>query len=383
MTTETSKEHEAPESNTSVWSLALIARNEEATIGQVLDDASAFCDELVVVDTGSTDDTVDIAKARGATVHHFEWIDDFSAARNFSFDQCHGDWVVWLDADDRVPPVAQEGFRALRQQLAGRDDFDGVMVTYRIQFSEQNRDVCAYSFDRERVHRRRAGLRWVGPVHEVIALPADRWMRWPEAWVEHRPLPDRPDKKRDRNLGILERARAAGDHSPRTLFYYANELRDHRRFEEALTTYREYLTVSDLEWEKYSALLHMADCAQAIGQPEERLRLLFDAVALDSRRAEAFNRLGAFFYDRRDWQRAIPFFVAATSLERPRDGFISDADYAWLPWDYLAICLNECGRAREALEHTLRALLTTPDRKRLLENIPFYLDRLNEHERGH
>jgi glycosyltransferase involved in cell wall biosynthesis len=376
--TEATRDSEILAGGVSTWSLALIARNEEETIARVLDDASEFCDELVVVDTGSTDATREVAKAHGAQVHSFEWIDDFSAARNFSFDQCHGEWIVWLDADDRVPPIAQEGFRSLREELAGRDDLDGVMVTYRRQFSDQDPDVCTYSFDRDRVVRRAAQLRWAGPVHEVVALPAGRWMRWPSAWVEHRPLPESWAKKRDRNLRILERAIGSGDRSPRTLFYYANELRDHQRFEEALASYREYLEVSDLEWEKYAALLHMADCAGAVGRLDERLRLLFDAVALDSRRAEAFNRLGAYFYERREFQRAIPFFVAATSLERPMDGFISDSDYAWLPWDYLAICLSECGRPREALEHTLQALLTATDRQRLLANIPFYLDRMNE-----
>jgi len=363
-----------------VWSLALIARNEEKTIGSVLDDASEFCDELVVVDTGSTDATVEIAKAHGATIHHFEWIDDFSQARNVSFDHCHGDWIVWLDADDRIPAAAVEGFQSLRAELDGSDAIDGVMVPYRREFSEQDPTVCTFSFDRERVLRREAGLRWVGPVHEVIALPVDRWIRWPKAWVEHRPLPGSWETKRDRNLLILDRAIKSGDRSPRTLFYYANELRNHGRFKEAIVRYRQYLKVSDLEWEKYDALLHVGACEGALGRPEKRLEAFMAAIELDSRRAEAFNRVGAHFFEKREWQRAIPFFVAATAVDRPTDGFVNDADYTWLPWDYLAICLNECGRPEEALEHSMRALLTTTDRKRLLDNIPFYLDKIAEQE---
>jgi glycosyltransferase involved in cell wall biosynthesis len=367
----------------STWSLAMIVRDEEGSIAQVLDDASSFCDERVVVDTGSKDGTIEIARAHGATVHSFEWIDDFSAARNFSFDLCRGDWIVWLDADDRVPPAAQAGFRRLRRELESRSDLDGVMVPYHRVFDAEDPAICTFSFDRERVLRREAALRWTGPVHEVIALPTGRWTRWTEAWVEHRPAPGSWTGKRDRNLRILERAVNAGDRSPRSLFYYANELRDHRRFEESLAVYSEYVDRSDVEWERYAAFLHMADCASGLGRDDDRMKFLVQAMMLDSTRAEAFNRIGVHFYERREWRRAIPFFAAAAALDRPADGFVSDPDYTWLPQDYLAICLNACDKPEEALEYTVRALKSAPaaSRERLMGNIRFYVDRVSQRER--
>ena len=75
------------------WSLAMIVRDAEQDIGNVLDDAAVFCDELVVVDTGSVDATKKVAAEHGASVYDFEWIDDFSAARNASFDFCGGRWI--------------------------------------------------------------------------------------------------------------------------------------------------------------------------------------------------------------------------------------------------------------------------------------------------
>src|SRR5580692_9110946 len=87
------------------WSLAMIVRDAETQIEGVLEDASTFCDELIVVDTGSEDATKELAAARGAKVFEFEWIDDFAAARNASFEHCTGDWILWLDADDRIPPA--------------------------------------------------------------------------------------------------------------------------------------------------------------------------------------------------------------------------------------------------------------------------------------
>jgi glycosyltransferase involved in cell wall biosynthesis len=362
------------------WSLAMIVKNEQETLGGVLDDAAAICDELIVVDTGSTDDTVKVAADHGAQVFDFDWIDDFAAARNSSFEHCTGDWILWLDADDRVPPPAQEGFLRLKEHLVDTSEVDGVMIPYHRAFSENDPTVCTFSFDRERVLRRGAGLRWNGPVHEVIGV--ERLMRWPDAFVEHRPAPESWDRKKDRNLLILQAAVAGGDRSPRTLFYLGNELRDHERWQESLSVHQEYVRASDLLWEKYDALVSMARCEDALEHESKKLQLLLSAVTLDSTRAEAFMRLGMHHYDRRQWRQAAPFFAAATVLERPSDGFIDDTAYTWAPWDFLSICHSELGRYEDALTETLRALRTSDDRPRLFANMGFYLDQLRREGPG-
>jgi tetratricopeptide (TPR) repeat protein len=213
-------------------------------------------------------------------------------------------------------------------------------------------------------------------VHEFIGVPGPT-ARWPEAWVEHRPRPEDKGHKVDRNLRILERALAGGDRSSRTLFYLGNELRDHERWEDALAAYQEYLDAHEtLVWERHSALLSMASCAEALGREEEGLAFLYRAVGLDSTRAEAFMRLGLHFYSRREWRHAVPFFAAASSLNRPTDGFIDDTAYTWGPWDYLSVCHSELGMYEDALEETVKALRTSNDRERLFANMTFYLDQL-------
>ncbi|MDR0311293.1 MAG: glycosyltransferase [Acidobacteriota bacterium] len=92
-------------------SLAMIVKNEEATLAHCLESVRLLADEMIVVDTGSTDGTIDIAKGFGAQVHHFKWRDDFAAARNESLKRCGGDWALILDADEAIDRLDHEKIR--------------------------------------------------------------------------------------------------------------------------------------------------------------------------------------------------------------------------------------------------------------------------------
>ena len=81
-------------------SQCMIVKNEEKNIERALSWGKSFMWEQIVVDTGSTDRTVEIARRLGAKVYHFEWIDDFAAAKNYAVSQAQGDWIVFLDADE-------------------------------------------------------------------------------------------------------------------------------------------------------------------------------------------------------------------------------------------------------------------------------------------
>ncbi len=85
-------------------SLCAIVKNEESTLSKCLSSAKKFVNEIVILDTGSTDKTVKIAQGYGAKVHHFEWCNDFSAARNEALKYVTGDWILVLDADETLAP---------------------------------------------------------------------------------------------------------------------------------------------------------------------------------------------------------------------------------------------------------------------------------------
>jgi len=85
-------------------SLCMIVKNEEASLPQVLETVQPIVDEMVILDTGSSDRTVDIAQKYGARVYHFQWCNDFSAARNHALQYVQGRWVLVLDADEVLTP---------------------------------------------------------------------------------------------------------------------------------------------------------------------------------------------------------------------------------------------------------------------------------------
>ena len=96
-------------------SACLIVKNEAQFLDPCLRSLEGLVDEIVVVDTGSTDRTREIAAARGARLHEFRWRDDFAAARNHALDLARGEWILYIDADERVRPASASG---LRTQLA-------------------------------------------------------------------------------------------------------------------------------------------------------------------------------------------------------------------------------------------------------------------------
>lgn len=103
-------------------SVCLIVRNEEPFLARCLASVKPIAHQIVVLDTGSTDRTVEIAREFGAEVHHFTWCDDFAAARNACLEHATGDWILQLDADEELPPTEHSKLAAVlhKQRVLGQ-----------------------------------------------------------------------------------------------------------------------------------------------------------------------------------------------------------------------------------------------------------------------
>jgi glycosyltransferase involved in cell wall biosynthesis len=193
-------------------SLAMIVRDEEEMLPRSLAAAKDAVDEIIVVDTGSTDRTVEIAKSFGAKVIEREWTGSFADARNASFDAATGDWVMFLDADEVL--VADDAQR-LREVL-GRTWREAFYLV-ETNFTGELGDGTAVTHNALRVFRNRPEYRFEGRIHEQIAhkLPSGQPERIEitDVRVEHYGylgvVRDAKDKSR-RNIELLERQRDEG-----------------------------------------------------------------------------------------------------------------------------------------------------------------------------
>ena len=346
----------------------MIVKNGAEHLAQTLESAKPICDELIVVDTGSTDDTVAIAESFGAKVHHFEWIDDFSAARNESFAKATGDWIMWLDCGDTISASSIQSFLQLKSQLDSLEQVDFVWANINREITAEG--MVVYRFNTPRFIRRSAFHGWVGAVHEYVDGSNDRAMIWEGGSVDD-PLAMH-NTPTDRNINILKRLIDNGDTSTRTAFYYANELRDHKRWVDAIAAYERFLAMEYFSWEYYDSLLSMAICYRNLDQPESSASAYYRAVHFDATRAEAFVGLGDLGYERQNWKQAIPFYKAVIGMTRPVEGFTLETCYSWLPWDRLSICYGNVGLLDEAISAAEKALKTSPERVRILANIDLF-----------
>lgn len=147
-------------------SACLIVKNEAMFLPRCLESIRSFVDEIIVVDTGSDDDTVRIARSHGAQVSYFAWADDFSAARNESLRHAKGDWILYIDADETIDT---ENAARIRRVITQKDI---MAVTIRQCIPQQDGNIAtAFYSEYCRLFRRHPAIRFEGKIHEQI-LPA-------------------------------------------------------------------------------------------------------------------------------------------------------------------------------------------------------------------
>jgi GT2 family glycosyltransferase/tetratricopeptide (TPR) repeat protein/2-polyprenyl-3-methyl-5-hydroxy-6-metoxy-1,4-benzoquinol methylase len=220
-------------------SLCMIVRDSAGTLVPCLESIRPWVDEMVIVDTGSSDDTARIVERFGGRLFHFPWCDDFSAARNESLRHARGAWLFWMDSDDTIDAGCG---RRLRELVYC--DPDASVLGYVVQVhcpgggEDGVHDVTAV--DHVKLIRNRPDLRFEGRIHEQI-LPAIRRasgeVAWTDLFVVHSGSDQRPEaqeRKRQRDLHLLDLELRERPEHPFTLFNLGMTYADGGRYEEAV-----------------------------------------------------------------------------------------------------------------------------------------------------
>ncbi len=147
-------------------SQCMIVKDEEKNIERALSWGKDIVYEQIVVDTGSTDCTVELAQAMGAKVYHFQWIDDFAAAKNYAISKASGDWIAFLDADEYFPPEEAKKLMPLLNQLSRTPYY--VMLT---SWMHVNREEKIFAGGvQTRIFKKMEGLRYKKRIHEELEM---------------------------------------------------------------------------------------------------------------------------------------------------------------------------------------------------------------------
>lgn len=148
-------------------SLCMIVKNEERILGRCLDSLAGLVDEMIIVDTGSTDRTCQVAARYTDQIYPFEWTDDFSAARNYAFSKAHMEYIYSADADEVLDPKNRERFLALKETLLPQIEIVQMKYSNQLQFK------TVYNYDEEyrpKLFKRKRDFIWEAPIHETVRL---------------------------------------------------------------------------------------------------------------------------------------------------------------------------------------------------------------------
>jgi tetratricopeptide (TPR) repeat protein len=252
-------------------SLTMIVKNEEATLEQCLSSVLDLVDEKIVVDTGSSDNTKEIAQQHGALVFDFPWPDSFAAARNESIRYASGQWLLWLDADEHL----DDANRVKLRQFFSRLGDDNVAYAMQCLCASGQSSALATAVDHVRLFRNHPDIRWDYRVHEQI-LPAiqraGHTVHCTDIVITHRGYNDSSllYKKLERNLRLLKLDLAERPNDSFTLFNLGWAYADLSRCAEAIPLLERSLQHSnnaDSITPKLYALL--TQCHRRLGQHVE------------------------------------------------------------------------------------------------------------------
>jgi len=311
-------------------SQCMIVKNEEKNIEKALSWGKGLVCEQIVVDTGSTDKTVEIAEKMGAKVLHFEWIDDFAAAKNYAIEQAAGDWIAFLDADEYFPPEDAKKLIPLLEQAQRDSRID--MIRCNMAHMNSDGKVTAFA-PQDRIFRNDPNVRYRYRIHEQIYHKKKERIGCFEAQdylvIIHTGYSEEVNKpeKGERNARMLEKDVASDPTSAIRMMYLGDAYNMADREDDALECYRKVLWDPNMKADVYDDVAYLRSGLQI-------LRTLH---------SEAPEKVEE------------EFLKTAAELERRNLSFHPDIDYYT---GFMYLKKQELGKAAELFEVALEKVKT-------------------------
>lgn len=324
-------------------SLCMIVKNEEKVLARCLDSLRDLMDEIIIVDTGSEDRTKKIARNYTDKVYDFQWIDDFSAARNFAFSKASCAYIYSADADEVLDDENREKFRFLKETLV--PDVEIVQMYYGNQLSYGT----VYNYDRElrpKLFKRVRSFQWIEPVHETVRLLPVVFDS--DIEITHRPHASHAG----RDIQIFEKMIQRGEKLSQRLFtMYAKELLISGG-EEQMRSAEDYMTQTADGGETAPEQMKEALCvtvraARLRGDYLKMYRYAMKGVT-DEGISEVCFELGEYYFSQKDYEEASIWYYNAAYETSSILNIHMGGD---LPLGRLADCYEALGILEQAEEY--------------------------------
>lgn len=287
-------------------SMCMIVKNEEKVLARCLDSVADLMDEIIIVDTGSTDKTKEIASRYTDKIYDFSWVDDFSAARNFAFSKATKDYIYTADADEVLDSENHQRFLELKEVLL--PEIEIVQMKYGNQLSYGT----TYNFDEEyrpKLFKRLRSWTWIEPVHEKVRLEPVVYDS--DIVITHKPH----DNHAKRDFAVFRNYIKEGGHlSPHLHHMYAMELYiagDARDLEEAEPYFAESAVDSSCSIDEVKeAACIVCRSARMRGDSHTLLKMSLKDLLTEGS-SEMCYELGEYFYEKGDYPEAAMWFYNA------------------------------------------------------------------------
>lgn len=358
----------------------MIVKNEEDCISRCLNSVKDIVDEMIIVDTGSTDRTIDICNHFGAKVYEFPWNGSFADARNYGIERATGDWILWLDADEELDRKDS----ALIKEYILLDKFD-ILTIHLINFYGDTAEMDKVSeIAHHRLFRNGMDIKFVNKIHEVLHAPEELQLR-ENGRIGHIDIKlyhygylndvVAKKEKHQRNLEMLEKEVMLGEATPWTYYYIAAEYYQMGKYTEAFEKVNlsifEFLKVgqipppSILYKLKYSILVNTGSWDEALPGIQKAVLLFPDYV-------ELWYLMGIILFQKQQYEKAIKAFDECIQLgETNLEYLIVKGIGSFHALYFKGQCLENLHKLEEALRCYLKALA-------LSEKHPFSLESLKK-----
>ncbi len=341
-----------------------ISKNEEQFVKRWVE-SMGEADKIIVLDTGSTDNTVNLLKEMGVTVYEETFNPfRFDTARNASLDLIPQEYEICICTD--LDEVFEAGWKEKVLKAWG-SDVTRLRYTYNWSFDEYGKP--ATSFLANKIHRN-GYYKWSHPVHEVLMpLKEEKEVVVKDLVINH--YPD-ATKSRGSYLPLLELSVKEDPLDDRNMHYLGREYMYYRKWDEAILTLKKHLSLKKATWkdERAASMRFIARCYKEKGEREEAKKWYQEAIYEAPYLREGYIELAYIYYEDENFLVAYDYLRKALEIKNKSDSYINE-EFAWnsFIYDLISICAYHLGYHEESIAYVKKALEIDPNNLRLQLNL--------------